>query len=111
MSWFEWLIITALTLNIMLTVVRLSRSSPGWDTEGAKAVQEKDAVMFMNVRLAGENQQWERRYTHLEQDYQAMLAKLAETEQRLERRTKALTACRELLNSKQGVEDSGEMIP
>ena len=111
MNLSEWRIIIALILNIVLTMRHFSSSSPASATETQKAAQEKDAIMFMNVRLAGENMQWSRKYEQLEEDYRAVMLKLTETEQRLERRTKALTACRELLNSKQGIEDSGDMIP
>lgn len=111
MSWSEWLISIALILNVLLTIRRFSFSSPASGTDILRADQERDAVMYMNVRLTGENQQWVRKYEQLEDDHRNLLAKLQETEQRLERRTQALRACRELLTQKQGIEDSGEMLP
>lgn len=111
MSWFDWLIFIALTLNILLTMRRFSGFLPVSGTDTLRADKEKDAIMFMNVRLAGENQQWARKYEQMEEDYRSVLAKLTETEQRLERRTQALRHCRELLTQQQGLEDSGEIMP
>lgn len=118
MNWFDWLIIIVFILTHLWTVRRFSVSSPasGMSPEPREAHethedQEVEAIQGVMVRLAAENQQWERKYARLETDYQAMMTKLTETEQRLERRTQALRACRELLTQKQGIEDSGEMLP
>ena len=116
MNWFDWLIIIVFILTHLWTVRRFSVSSPasGTSPETPREThedQEVEAIQGVMVRLAAENQQWERKYARLETDYQAMMTKLTETEQRLERRTQALRACRELLTQKQGIEDSGEMLP
>ena len=119
MNWFDWLIITVFILTHLWTVRRFSGYSPGSGTlpagkpehDSDHADPEVEAIQGVMVRLAGENQQWERRYTKLEADYTAAMTANRDLTEKLERRTRALTACRELLNSKQGVEDSGEILP
>lgn len=105
MNWFDWAITTVLILVILWTWKRFSIYSPGSATGGGSK-EEYEALQDLMLRISGENRQWARKYEQLEEDYRAMQTKLTEMEQRLERRTRALQACRELLTQQQGIEDS-----
>jgi len=108
MNWFDWLTFTALILNLLSTTRNLRASLLNSATDAAREMnkKEQEAITFMLARLAGENMQWERKYARLEADYGAALAANQDLTTKLERRTKALEACRELLETKQGIEDS-----
>lgn len=110
MTWLDWVIIIVLILTNVWTWRRFSTYSPGSAMDDLHSA-EYLALQDLMVRLSGENRQWARKYEQMEEDYRNVLAKLTQTEERLERRTQALRACRELLNSKQGIEDSGEILP
>lgn len=105
MSLFDWVITIVLILVILWTWKRFSIYSPGSATGGGSK-EEYEALQDLMLRISGENRQWARKYEQLEEDYRAMQTKLTEMEQRLERRTRALQACRELLTQQQGIEDS-----
>lgn len=100
MNWLDWAFIIALTLTNLWTARRFSSSSHGLDT------QEVETLQDLVVRLAAENRAWGQKYARLEQDYQGSFQEIQTVRGQLERRTKALESCRNLLASQQGIEDS-----